>query len=170
MSAWPHILIPYFKFIHIAALAIWAAGLFALPLMLTRHDPTNAQADYTRLRQASHYSYTLLVTPMAVLAIISGTVLIFLREVFVTWMFAKLVFVALMVVFHAWVGHVLVSVAETEGEHTPPSPTFPVLILLGIVICVLALVLAKPDLGAIPMPEWLVEPRELQLPFDVPRR
>lgn len=170
MSAWPYLLIPYLKSIHIAALAIWAAGLFALPLMLTRHDKANAQADYARIRKASHYSYTFLVTPMAVLAIISGTVLIFLRDVFVTWMFAKLVFVALMVVFHAWVGHVLVTVAETEGEHTPPSPTFPVLILLAIITCVLALVLAKPDLGAIPVPGWLLEPQELQLPFDVPRR
>lgn len=170
MSDWLLILIPYLKSIHIAALALWGAGLFALPLMLTRHDPANGQGDYSRIRQASHYSYTLVVTPTAVLAIVSGTALIFLRDVFVTWMFAKLVFVGLMVVFHAWVGHILVTVAEEEGRHSPPSPGFPLLILLGIVICVLALVLAKPDLGVITIPDWLMEPRARQFPFDVPRR
>ena len=33
-----------------------------------------------------------------------------------------------------------------------------------------ALLLAKPELGEIPMPGWLTEPRGHQLPFDVPRR
>jgi protoporphyrinogen IX oxidase len=31
--------VPYLKAIHIAMLVVWCAGLFALPLMLARHDP-----------------------------------------------------------------------------------------------------------------------------------
>jgi hypothetical protein len=96
--------------------------------------------------------------------------LIFLREVFVPWMFAKLVFVALLVAFHAWVSYILVAVAETEGAHTPPDPLVPLLVLLVPILAILALVLAKPDLGEIPLPRWLYEPRGIQLPFDVPSR
>jgi len=170
MTDWLFGLIPHLKAIHAATLAVWCAGLFALPLLLARHDASVGQADYTRIRHASHYSYTFVVTPAAVLAIASGTALVFLREAFVLWMFAKLVFVALLVAFHVWIGHVLVAVAETEGTHTPPKPTVPLLILMVPVVVILALVLGKPDLGWISMPDWLSQPLDREFPFDVPSR
>lgn len=170
MIGWLEPVVPHLKALHIAALALWTAGLFALPLMLARHDPAIGQSDYARIRRATHYGYTLVITPAAVTAIASGTLLVFLREVFVTWMFAKLVFVALLVAFHAWVGHTIVAVAETEGEHRTPEPLMPLLLLLVPVLGILTLVLAKPELREIPLPGWLMEPRGGQLPFDVPRR
>uniref|UniRef100_A4WYS1 Protoporphyrinogen IX oxidase n=2 Tax=Cereibacter TaxID=1653176 RepID=A4WYS1_CERS5 len=163
-------IIPHLKALHISMLVIWCGGLFALPLMLSHHDKATGQADYSRVRRATHYGYTLVVTPGAVLAIASGTLLIFLREVFDLWMFAKLVFVALLVAFHAWVGHTLVIVAETEGTHRVPPATGPLLLLLVPVLGILTLVLAKPDLQGIPLPDWLQEPLGIQLPFDVPSR
>ena len=36
-------------------IALWCAGLFALPMMLARHDPPIGQADHTRIRHANHY-------------------------------------------------------------------------------------------------------------------
>jgi uncharacterized membrane protein len=83
MNPWLEGAIPYVKALHIAALVIWCAGLFALPLMLARHDPAIGQADYSRIRLASHYGYTWVVTPAAMLAVAAGTLLIFLRELFV---------------------------------------------------------------------------------------
>ncbi|MCB5177541.1 MULTISPECIES: CopD family protein [Microvirga] len=170
MIPWLNPTIPYLKALHIAMLSLWCAGLFALPLMLARHDPAIGQADYARIRRATHFGYTFVITPAAVIAIASGTLLIFLREVFVLWMFAKLVFVALLVSFHAWVSYIIVAVAETEGSHTPPEPLVPTLLLMVPILAILTLVLAKPDLSRIPIPDWLEEPRGVQLPFDVPRR
>ncbi|EIM26776.1 CopD family protein [Microvirga lotononidis] len=169
MIPWLDGAIPYLKALHIAALLLWCAGLFALPLMLARHDPAIGQADYSRIRLASHYGYTLVVTPAALIAIAAGTLLIFVREVFAVWMFAKLVFVALLIGFHAWVGHTIVTVAETEGEHQTPGPLVPLLLLLVPVLAILVLVLAKPKLEEVPLPDWLMTPRGGQLPFDVPR-
>ena len=163
-------LVPHFKALHVGMLVLWCGGLFALPLMLARHDPAIGQADYTRIRRATHYAYTFFLTPAAVTAIASGTALIFLRQVFVPWMFAKLVFVALLVTFHVWVGYVLVAVAEREGAHRPPKAALPLALLMVPILVILALVLAKPELGEIPMPGWLTQPRGAQLPFDVPRR
>ena len=170
LTGWAAALVPYLKALHIGTIAIWCAGLVALPMMLARHDPSIAQADYTRVRHASHYTYTLVVTPAGVVAIAAGTVLIFLRETFVPWMFAKLVLVAGLVAFHAWVGHTLVEVAETAGEHDPPEPLLPVILGLAPMVAILALVLAKPDLTQVPMPGWLTRPVGVQLPLDVPRR
>src|SRR5690606_27389949 len=69
MIPWLDGAIPYVKALHIAALTIWCAGLFALPLMLARHDPAIGQADYSRIRVASHYGYAWGVTPAALVAI-----------------------------------------------------------------------------------------------------
>ena len=66
--------------------------------------------------------------------------------------------------------HTIVTVAETEGAHVPPEPLWPTILLSVPVLAILGLVLAKPELGEIPMPGWLSEPRGVQLPFDVPRR
>ena len=170
MIGWLEPIIPHLKALHISMLGLWCAGLFALPLMLSRHDPSVGQADYARIRLGTHYGYTFVITPAAVVAVASGTLLIFLREAFVLWMFAKLVFVAFLVAFHAWVGHTIVAVAETEGSHESPEPFVPLLLLLVPILAILTLVLAKPELGEIPMPRWLEEPRGVQLPFDVPRR
>ena len=160
--------IPYVKALHIATLALWCAGLFALPLMLARHDPAIGQAEYTRMRLAFHYSYTWVVTPAALLAIAAGTLLMFLREIFLLWMFAKLVFVALLVAFHAWVGRTIVGVAETRGMRQTREPYMPLTMLLAIVLAILILVLAKPGLEQYPLPDWITTPRDGQLPFDVP--
>ena len=168
--SWLESLIPHIKTAHIGFLAIWVAGLVALPRMLARHDPAIGQSDFTRIRHATHYGYVWAITPAAVLAIASGTTLIFLREVFTGWMFVKLVLVGGLVVLHAWVGHTIVKVAETEGRHDPPGPLLPTLALVGVVLGILALVLAKPELGEVPLPAWLLEPRGGQLPFNVPRR
>lgn len=163
-------IIPHLKSLHIVMLLIWCAGLFALPLMLARHDPAIGNADYVRIRRATHYAYTFAITPAAVLAIASGTGLIFLREVFVTWMFAKLFFVATLVGFHVWVGYVLVAVAERKGVYKVPRATFPLLMLMIPVTLILLLVLVKPDLGQIPLPGWLQQPLGRHLPFEVPKR
>ncbi|EAR52053.1 hypothetical protein OG2516_18350 [Oceanicola granulosus HTCC2516] len=168
--SWLDGLVPHVKALHVGMLLLWCSGLFALPLMLARHDPAIGQSDYARIRRATHYAYTLFVTPAAVIAIASGTILIFLREVFEVWLFAKLGFVALLVTFHVWIGYVLVAVAEREGAHHAPAPGLPLALLMVPVLAILTLVLAKPDLAEIPVPGWLAEPLGRQLPFDVPRR
>ncbi|PWS35250.1 hypothetical protein DFH01_23385 [Falsiroseomonas bella] len=170
MIPWLEPSIPHLKALHITTLGLWCAGLFALPLMLARHDPAIGQLDYARIRRATHYGYTFVVTPAGVVAIASGTLLIFLREVFVLWLFAKLVCVALLVGFHAWVSYIIVAAAETPGAHRPPEPLLPTLALTLLILAILSLVLAKPELGVIPMPRWLEQPWGVQLPFDVPSR
>ncbi|PPD03372.1 MAG: hypothetical protein CTY36_08030, partial [Methylocystis sp.] len=98
-------LVPHFLAFHVLTLALWCAGLIALPLMLSHHDPSISQSDYARIRRYTHFAYTLGVTPAAVLAVASGTALVFLRDAFTPWMFLKLVFVGALVLTHGWVGH-----------------------------------------------------------------
>jgi uncharacterized membrane protein len=163
-----HHLIPHLKALHVGFICIWMAGLLALPAMLARHEPAIGQVDFQRIRRATHYGYVWAITPAAALAVASGMALVFLREVFQPWMFAKLVLVALLVTLHAWIGHTIVAVAETEGRHQPPEPTLAILVLCATVAGVLLLVLLKPDLTGVPFPEFLLQPVGGDLPFDVP--
>ena len=170
MMGWTEAVVPHIKALHLGFLAIWVAGLLALPRMLARHDDDLVRREYVVVRRATHFGYVWAITPAAVLAIFTGSLLIFLREVFTVWLFAKLVGVAGLVAVHAWVGHTIIAVAESEGENEPPGALIPALITAVLVLGILALVLAKPELEELSMPSWLVAPLGRQLPFDVPNR
>lgn len=153
------------KALHIAALILWCAGLLTLPLMLAKHKLGEVQADYTRLRLLTHGSYTMIVTPAAVLAITAGTALIYWRGVFDLWMFAKLVAVGMLVVLHTLIGHTVGLMNEQRGEYAPPSP-FPLIAAsIAIMLVVLLLVLGKPAMPDV-IPAWLKAPQHRQLPLD----
>lgn len=156
------------KFLHIAALAIWCAGVIALPLLLAKHDADDEQMDYARLRMLTHRAYTFIVTPAAVITIAAGTVLIFMRQVFTPWMFAKLVGVGALVLLHAWIGHITLIVGERQGAYAPPRLWGPAA-LFGAFIAIAAiliLVLAKPPIDGSLAPDWLTAPRDQPLPVD----
>lgn len=158
--------IALFKFVHIAALLVWCAGLIALPIMLAQHQHGDSQHRYARIRKFTHYSYTHFVTPAAVLAVAAGTVLIFLRATFVPWFFAKLAFVGALVVLHALIGNVVVRMGEEKGDVIAPRPFLPVALVIGVIVAILALVLAKPVISPGSAPDWLQGPRNQSLPMD----
>ena len=153
------------KGLHIATLVMWCAGLIALPLMLGKHEVGEAQTDYARLRRLTHDSYAFIVTPAAVTAIAAGTLLIYLRGLFLPWMFAKLVAVGLLVALHALIGHTVVQMSERRGDYAPPSPLPLLLVTVGTMIVVLLLVLGKPAMPDL-VPDWLETPQHRQLPVE----
>jgi putative membrane protein len=162
-------MIALLKFFHIAALAVWCAGLIGMPLLLARHDPTDRQADFARTRLATHHAYVRIMTPAAVIAIALGTMLVFLRGVFVPWMFAKLALVGLLVLIHAWIGHVTLKLGEEEGGYQPPPASLLVGVSLLAMLAILFLVLGKPVLGEGLLPAWLLGTQGQPLPLrEVP--
>lgn len=169
MTDWLVVLVPLFKSVHITALSLWCGGLIAMPLMLAKHDPAVPQEDYDRIRKATHLTYTLGLTPSAVIAVIAGTWLIFMRDTFAPWFYAKLFFVMLLVAAHVWIGHVLVLVAEASHKVQPPKPYLPISAVLVSVVGILAMVLGKPELDWIQFPSWFLESMDGRLPFEVPR-
>jgi putative membrane protein len=166
---WLEAIVPHLKALHLSFVAIWVAGLFGLPHMLARHDRNIIQAEFDQIRKATHFGYIWVITPFAVLAIISGTWLILVLSIYTVWIFAKLVLVTGLVAIHAWVGHNIIAVGETEGHHEPIGPIIPTILTFALTLSILCLVLAKPALRP-PMPSWLMQPLGHQLPFDTPNR
>lgn len=154
------------KAMHISAVILWSAGLVALPLMLRHIEPDQTQFTFARLRKVTHYGYTRLMTPAAVIAVAAGMVLIFLRETYTGWMIAKLAAVGLLVCVHGIVGHVVLRSEEKKGRYDTPRAAFLIVPALAAMALVLLLVLAKPAVPADMFPEWLTSPRDRQLPWE----
>lgn len=157
-----------FKTLHLATLLIWCAGLLALPLTLRWHDPEHGPDTQDRLLQITRSTYIWLATPAAVIAIGSGTGLMFAREVFVPWMFAKLVVVAVMVVVHVRVGLAVEKLKETPDQAPAPRAVWLALAAAAAISSVLLLVLGKPVPPADLAPDWLATPRDQPLPIAEP--
>lgn len=156
------------KALHLAALLVWCAGLLALPLTLRWHDPDHSPGTQGRLLQITRGTYIWLATPAAVIAIGSGTGLMFAREVFVPWMFAKLLFVAVMVVVHVRVGLAVEKFKETPDKTPAPGAVWLALAAAATISGVLLLVLSKPAPPANLAPTWLSSPRDQPLPLAEP--
>lgn len=154
-------MIVWFKFIHIAAIAIWAAGLICLPGLYVQRAHVTDKDQLYRLQRMVRFAYVGLISPAAFVAIASGTGLIFLQAVFTPWFSAKLGLVATLVVIHALTGLVIIRLFR-DGEVYPAWRFVSVTILtLAIVTGILFLVLVKPVLN-LPFPAVLGEPGALQ--------
>lgn len=141
----PSLMIVWLKFIHIAAISVWMAGLVSLPGLYVQRAHVADKDSLYRLQRMVRFAFVALVSPAAFLAIASGTGLIFARDVFVSWMSAKLVLVGGLVMLHTLTGLVILRLFA-DGE------VYPVWRFIGATVIVLALiggvlflVLAKPD-------------------------
>lgn len=158
------------KFLHIAALLVWCAALLALPFQLRLHRAATTsrqvQTDFTRMRLLSHTTYTLVATPAAVIAISTGTGLLFLERVMVPWFLAKLFLVAGMALTHAWLGHLLLQSGERGPGWRMPQPMIAPAIAVPLMAGVLWLVLAKPPLYWLEemIPDWASAPVARDMP------
>lgn len=158
-------MVPILKSIHIVGLLFWCAGLLCLPTLLRTHRGARSPHDFAELRILVRRLYVGALTPAAVLAVAAGTALVFAREVYTGWMFAKLALVALLVAVHAYQGHLLV---ETGHGHADPVPGRKQTVALTgaaalLMAAIITVVLAKPDLRSEMLPAWLLEPRDRQL-------
>lgn len=157
------------KAVHISALMIWCAGLLALPLMLKHLEPEQGQVTYGKLRLITHYAYTHVVTPAALIAVAAGIGLIFAEEVFEAWLIAKLAAVGLLACVHGFEGHVVLKAGEKKGNYDTPGAAWMIVPALSVMSLILLLVLSKPVIPPDVFPEWLTTPRGNQLPFpEVP--
>lgn len=165
------------KLIHIATIAVWVGGLLSMPYLIwQRHGLLRARGpdEVHRLHRIVRLVHIGLVSPAAVIAIISGTALIFLRETYAPWFWVKLIFVGVLVLAHNVANRSLREVfaddpvnANEERGSDHADFTGGQALALGVVIAigssgVLLAVLGKPgfDLGPL-LPAGLWEPGAL---------
>ena len=156
----------WLKFLHIAGVCIWIAGLLYLAAMLLDHRNVRDQQDFARIRMGSRFVYMGLVSPAAFIAVGAGGALLFVADALHPWMFLKLGVIAVLVFAHINYGYVLTHLADEEAE----GPAVRIYLIAGAVALsagtILWLVLAKPDVSSRIWPGWISEPGLMQSPED----
>jgi putative membrane protein len=135
------------KSLHIIFMVTWFAGLFYLPRLFVYHAMA-APDDRTgieRFKVMERKLYFGIMTPGALLTIVFGTWMWLRYGVDGRWLHAKLTLVALLVVFHVYLGKLLADFRRDANRHghvfyrwLNEIPALP--ILVGVVF----LVVMKP--------------------------
>lgn len=135
----------WIKGLHIACLLVWCAGLICLPLLLARHNSSMSSSEFDRLRMMTRFTYAVVASPAAILAILFGSALIPLRAITGEWLVLKLVAVAAMMLFHVHCGALLSRLGHETGQRPYSISIVRTLVPVVLIALVLWLVLAKPD-------------------------
>ncbi|MBS8241544.1 hypothetical protein DYI22_13680 [Marinobacter lipolyticus] len=135
--------------LHISTLVFWVGFLLYLPALVSFSpdtERTSLASDFPE-PAVTRMLFTHVATPIALLAIIAGTLVFVAYQIIQPWLIVKMTLVVLLVVNHIVVG-LLVMRAETGNERFLRSWC---LLSTGttcsLATAVLWLVLAKPDLG-----------------------
>jgi protoporphyrinogen IX oxidase len=134
-----------FKLVHIAAIVVWSAGLLYLPGLFARHPAKAESAEaFARLRRQTRLVYVGLASPAAVIAVVSGTVLVFLAASLGGWMVLKLFAVAAMVMLHTYLGRLMGLLYENPAMRRPVAHHALLIPGLIVILAVIGLVSWKP--------------------------
>jgi len=134
------------KFLHVATISIWAAGLVSLPGLYVQRANIGNKDDLFRLQRIVRFAYVRVLSPAAFLAIASGIGLIFLQQPFSCWFSLKLALVGLLVVIHVLTGLVIIRLFG-KGEVYPRWRFMLVTAASGFVAgAIIFVVLARPEL------------------------
>ncbi len=158
------------KAIHITAIAIWSAGLIALPGFYVHLVSLRAQATeiglhgeaVLRLQRAARLTYVGIASPAAFIAVASGILLIFQRGVVAPWFSLKLALVAGLVIAHTLSGHTLVRLFEEADGYAKWRYFVATSTTIAIATAIIALTLAKPSTNAAFLPAAWSEPGALK--------
>ena len=96
----------WIKSLHIVAMVSWYAGLFYLPRLFVYHAMTDDAPGSERFKIMERKLYRGIMIPSAILTVVFGGWLTSYGA-WGTWLYAKLVVVALTIAYHLWCGNLL---------------------------------------------------------------
>jgi uncharacterized membrane protein len=136
------------KFIHLAMIAVWSAGLIVLPLLFWQRRSVETERELDQLHRLTRFVYVEITSPAAFLAIGSGTVLIFLQTTFLEWFSLKMVLVGILVMLHVLAGLTLAHLFEPNGHFGRFSCIALTTAYLVLITAIIWVVLAKPHIDS----------------------
>jgi putative membrane protein len=136
------------KFLHLATIAIWSAGLIALPFLFWQRRGLKPGQDLDRLHRMTRFVYVEITSPAAFLAIGSGTILIFLQATFEEWFSLKMVLVGAMTMLHVVAGLVLARLFLPDGRFGRFSYIALTCTYVVLITAIIWVVLAKPQMDS----------------------
>jgi len=139
---------PWIKFLHIAALVSWCGVLLYLPALLFQlaRPERVAQGVSPGAPPLPRLLYNGLASPVALLAIASGTLLFLLHGLTGPWLVLKLLAVCVMVLAHGLCGWLLLRLEQERPRGVVAGSLLAGSVAGLAMLAVVGLVLAKPAL------------------------
>jgi putative membrane protein len=132
----------WFKALHLIFVVTWFAGLFYLPRLFVYHAVTEDEVGNARFKTMERKLYWGIMTPSVVLLLAMGVGLLW--QMGITWLFettwfhVKFALVAILVLYHVYLGHLLRQFRDDANRHGHVFyrliNEFPVLLLVVIVL------------------------------------
>jgi putative membrane protein len=128
---------------HVIFMVTWFAGLFYLPRLFVYHAATSDSAGIERFRVMERRLFAIMTIGAALTAAF-GLWLLAREPVLLDtgWLRAKLVLVALLIGYHAWLGKLVRDFAAGRNAHSSRwyrwFNEIPTLLLIGIVLLAVA--------------------------------
>ena len=145
----------WLKAFHIIGVVAWFAGIFYLPRLFVHHTASQAEGtgdpgdkrSNERFKVMEEKLYRIIMRPAMIMAVVLGIWLVIESwEAYATsyWLWAKIIFVVVLLGYHHYLGRLLRAFAEDKNPHSEKFyrwfNEFPVLLLILIVV----LVVVKP--------------------------
>jgi putative membrane protein len=137
----------WIKALHIIFMVTWFAGLFYLPRLYVYHAETHDEISNVRFKIMERKLYFGIMAPGAIFTIVFGIWAMsynFSGYLHAEWMLAKLACVVLLIIYHLYLGKLLIDFKHDRNTHSHVFYRWlneiPVLFLVAIVI----LVIVKP--------------------------
>ena len=135
----------FFKTIHIISVITWFAGLFYLPRLFVYHSMSNDNISLERFKTMERKLYNGIMTPSAVITILTGFYLMSYFGFEALWVKIKITLVIILFAYHIMCYKYLKSFKENKNDKSHIYyrwfNEFPVIILISIII----LVVYKPQ-------------------------
>jgi len=113
-------LILILKALHLIAMVAWFAGLFYLPRLFVYHTTSKDHVSDKRFIIMERRLYWGIMTPAAIATIACGSGMVFINPSFYlmqSWLWRKLFFVGLLIIFHLYCGHLRQCFATHKNTH-----------------------------------------------------
>jgi putative membrane protein len=134
----------WLKAFHVVFMVTWFAGLFYLPRLFVYHAISDDAISIERFKVMERKLYNGIMTPGAILTVLSGLGLWLIYGVSGGWLYAKVGLVVALVGYHIWCGRILVAFRRGQNPRTHVWYRWfnevPIVFLVAIVV----LVIVKP--------------------------
>ena len=107
----------WIKSLHIVFLVTWFAGLFHLPRLFVYHAMSEDQTGRERFKIMERKLFHGIMTPGAVLTLLSGAWLWLGYGYHGGWLVAKLVLVAVLIAYHVYCGKLMLDFKRDRNRH-----------------------------------------------------
>jgi protoporphyrinogen IX oxidase len=130
----------WIKSFHIIFMVTWFAGLFYLPRLFVYHAMSEDTASRERFKVMERKLFVGIMTPGALLTIVSGLWLWLEYGFYGGWLYAKMALVGVLVVYHIYCGKLMNDFRRDRNRHGHVFYRWlnelPVVVLIAIILLV----------------------------------